>query len=574
MSLPTNWPAMSVADAHARLTAPGAPFEMETKVIRGETLRTYKNAPNSLRDILLLSRTHGSLDYVVYEDERLTYDAHFKAVAKLASILTTDFGVQKGDRIAIAMRNLPEWPVIFWAATAVGAIIVPLNAWMTGPELAYTLSDSGSRFAFVDAERLERIQGERAGLPELERIVVCRDSSSSATVLNWETLVGHTNDYANLPDTSLPAVDIDPEDDATIFYTSGTTGKPKGALGTHRNICTNLLSTAVHVARGFLRRGESVPAPDPDAPKKAFLLTVPLFHATGCHSILIPSLVAGNKLVMMYRWNADRGLELIERERINAFGGVPTIAWQILEHPRLSEFDTSCVESVSYGGAPAPPELVKRIVDAFPGVSPGNGYGLTETSSVTSQNSAEDYRNRPASVGPAVPVCDVKIVDDAGNTLPCGATGELWIRGPNVVKGYWNKPDATEQTFGGGWLRSGDIARIDEEGFIFILDRAKDMLIRGGENIYCTEVEDSLYTHPAVVDAAIVGIPDHILGEEVGAVVQVKTGMTVSAADLQHHVERQLAAFKVPKVIKFMDEPLPRNANGKILKRELKKLFS
>ena len=260
---------------------------------------------------------------------------------------------------------------------------------------------------------------------------------------------------------------------------------------------------------------------------------------------------------MMYKWDVEQALPIMEREKISAFGGVPAIAWQVLESPNFDKYDLSSVESVAYGGAPASPELVRRIKDAFPAVQPGQGYGLTETSAITTQNSAEDYVNRPDSAGVAVPVCDVKVVDTDGNEVPTGEVGELWIKGPNVVKGYWTKPD-------------GDLVRMDEEGFVYILDRAKDMLIRGGENIYCVEVEDALYNHPAVMDAAVVGIPHKVLGEEVGAVVQLSPDQTATQEELQAHVSGQLAAFKVPIAIETQSEPLERNANGKILKPPLR----
>jgi len=300
------------------------------------------------------------------------------------------------------------------------------------------------------------------------------------------------------------------------------------------------------------------------------LLSVPLFHATGCHSILVPMYAGGGKLVIMHKWQPERALELIEQEKIQAFGGVPAMVWQVLESPDFAKYDTSSVESVSYGGAPSAPDLVQRIKQQFPKVHPGNGYGLTETSSITTQNSAEDYVNRPDSAGPAVPVCDLKVVDENGKDVPTGQVGELWIKGPNVVKGYWNKPEATQAAITDGWLHSGDLVRIDEEGFVFILDRAKDMLIRGGENIYCVEVEGALYAHPAVMDAAVVGIPHKVLGEEVGAIVQVAPGKDVTEEELKAHVGRLLAAFKVPIRIEIRHEPLPRNANGKILKTVLR----
>jgi long-chain acyl-CoA synthetase len=570
------WPAMGIAQAHALMTgAPGSPFEMEEREIRGQRLRVYRNAPPSLRAVFETSRAHGALDCIVLGEERMGFDMQFRAVCALAATLRERWGLRKGERVAIAMRNLPEWSVGFWAAAVSGAIVVPLNGWLTGPELEYALEDSGARILLCDGERLARIAPRRAALPYLEAIVVTRAGAELPVAVDrWETLLGRTADYAALPPGKLPDVALDPEDDATIFYTSGTTGKPKGALGTHRNICTNLVNIAVAYTRAFLRRGEMPPVPDASTPKKAMLLSVPLFHATGCHSILVPNLAAGNKIVLMHRWDTDTALALIQRERITAFGGVPTMAWQIVEHPRLGEYDTSTVESIGYGGAPAAPELVARLAQAFPNAMPGNGYGLTETSSVTTQNSAEDYRNRPDSVGVAVPTCDLRVVDANGQDVAPGGIGELWIRGPNVVKGYWNKPEATAAAITDGWFHSGDIARIDAEGFVYILDRAKDMLIRGGENIYCVEVEDALYTHPAVIDAAVIGIPHPVLGEEPGAIVQIKDGMDASEAELKAHVAAQIAAFKVPVRIEMRREPLPRNANGKILKRELKEAWS
>ncbi len=558
---------LSIAEAVAALTAPGAPFEMEEKEIFGVRLRTWKNAPPSLRAVLEASRAHGDLPFLVYENERLSHAEHYRRCVALARGLVERYGIRKGARVAIAMRNFPEWSVAFWAAASLGAVVVPLNAWMAGPELEYCLADSGARLLVADAERAERLRPHLAGLA-LEALVVARAAGPLPPgALRFEEAMAPPSAQATLPDVA-----IEPEDDATIFYTSGTTGKPKGALGTQRNVCTNITSAAFGRARALLRRGETLPAPG-TAPKTATLLSVPFFHATGCHSILCVNLHVGNKIVLMYRWEPERAMQLIERERVTSFGGVPSMAWQVLEHPAFDRYDLSSVESIAYGGAPSAPELVARITEKFPKVMPGNGYGLTETSSVTSQNAAEDYRRKPDSAGLVVPVCDVRVVDAAGNDVSTGEIGELWVKGPNVVKGYWNKPEATAETFTRGWLHTGDLVRMDEEGFLYILDRAKDMLIRGGENVYCVEVESALYSHPAVMDAAVVGIPHRVLGEEVGAVVQVKPGMRVGENELKRHVAAQLAAFKVPVRIELRHEPLPRNANGKILKRELRAVF-
>ena len=559
---------LSIAEAVAALTAPGAPFEMEEKDIRGLRTRVWKNAPASLRAVLEGSRAHGDLPFLVYENERLTFAEHYRRCAALARALSERYGIRKGDRVAIAMRNFPEWSVAFWAAAALGAIVVPLNAWMTGLELEYCLADSGACLLIADAERVERLLPHRAALRLTATIVARATKPLPPGVVPFEQAMGPANAEA-----TLPAMSIDAEDDATIFYTSGTTGKPKGALGTQRNICTNITSIAFAQARALLRRGEPLPAPG-TAPKRAALLSVPFFHATGCHSTLCPALLNGSKIVLMYRWDPERAMQLMERERVTGFGGVPAMAWQVIEHPAFGRFDLASVDSIAYGGAPSAPELVTRIKERFPKGMAGNGYGLTETSSVTSQNAAEDYERKPDSAGLVVPVCDVRVVDPAGADVPQGEVGELWVKGPNVVRGYWNKPEATAETFTEGWLRTGDLVRLDEEGFLYILDRAKDMLIRGGENVYCVEVESALYSHPAIMDAAVIGIPHRVLGEEVGAVVQVKPGAKVGEGELKRHVAAQLAAFKVPVRIELSQDPLPRNANGKILKRELRALFA
>jgi long-chain acyl-CoA synthetase len=338
---------------------------------------------------------------------------------------------------------------------------------------------------------------------------------------------------------------------------------------------SNIIAAGFSVARNFLRRGEPMPAADPlAAPQRAALLSVPFFHATGCFAVLNPALYTGAKLVLMRKWDADTALKLIEREKINQAGGVPTIAWQLLEHPARNKYDLSSLESVAYGGAPSAPELVRKILGAFPGSLPGNGWGMTETSATCTHHSGEDYEHRPESCGPPVAVCDLKVVGSDGAVVAPGEIGELWARGPNVVKGYWNKPGETAEIFVDGWVRTGDLARLDEEGFCTIVDRAKDMLIRGGENIYCVEVENVLYEHPAVMDAALVPLPHHSLGEEPAAVVHLKPGQHTTEAELRGFVAGRLAAFKVPVKIVFWPETLPRNANGKIVKSELKRVVA
>jgi long-chain acyl-CoA synthetase len=572
------WPVMSTAEAHALLTARGAPFEIEEKVIRGVPTRTWKNAPATLRDVFNNGRRFAEREFLVYEDDRVTYDAFARATLKLAHQLVAD-GVEKGDRVAVIMRNLPEWPVAFWAGELVGAIVTPLNAWWTGAELEYGLADSGSKVAFVDDERLERLAPHLANLPELQKVYVSRlrEAGGDGRVHQLEDVIGPPNRWAAIPELPMPDVEIGPEDDATILYTSGTTGKPKGALGTHRNINSNIGAGGISGARTFVRAGE--PLPELDAtklPQSVTLLVVPLFHATGLSATLGPTMNRGGKIVLMRRWDAEPAMRLIEREKVTSTGGVPTIAWQLIEHPARAKYDLSSLVAVTYGGAPSAPELVRKIAEVFPGSQPGNGWGMTETSATFTSHLGRDYLNRPDSAGPAAPVGEMQIRDPAdGKTLlPIGAVGELWCRGPQVVRGYWNKPQATAETFVDGWLRTGDLARLDEEGFLFIVDRAKDMLIRGGENIYCVEVESVLYEHPDVMDAALIGLPHKTLGEEPAAVVHLKPGGAATEQELRAWVKARLAAFKVPVKVAFWPETLPRNANGKIMKSELKQAFA
>ncbi|MFL9839358.1 class I adenylate-forming enzyme family protein [Sphingomonas sp. ST-64] len=561
---------MTLGQAQALMTAPGQKFEMEEIDIRGVRTRVWKGAPPHLAFLIQASRAYGDRLFTIHEDERVTFEANFRAVAHLATKLRA-MGVGKGDRVALAMRNTPEWPVIFFAAVSIGAILVPLNAWWTGGELDYGLRDSGSKILFVDGERLARLQKRLGGLPDLQRTIVSRwEGALPEGVDRLEELIGAPNDWAGLPDIALPAEPtLAPEDDATIFYTSGTTGSPKGALGTHRNLCTNIMSGGYAAARSFLRRGEMPPEPQP----RTGLMVIPLFHVTACSASLMGTVAAGNTVVFMRKWDPVQAMEIIQREKVNLTGGVPTIAWQLLEHPDRHKYDLSSLEAIAYGGAPSAPELVKRIYTEF-GALPGNGWGMTETMATVTSHSSEDYLNRPTSAGPPVPVADLKIMDaDGAREMPSGEVGELWAKGPMIVKGYWNKPEATAECFRDGWVRTGDLAKLDEEGFLYIVDRAKDMIIRGGENIYSSEVEDVLYAHPAVTDCALIGIPHKTLGEEPAAVVHLAPGMYATEAELQAWVRERLAIFKTPVAIRFVSETLPRNANGKILKKDLKALF-
>jgi acyl-CoA synthetase (AMP-forming)/AMP-acid ligase II len=566
--LDPNWPRLGLAEVDALLTAPGSRLEMDEAVIRGIPTRVWKHAPPSLAFLVRHSRIHGERLFTIYEDERIGFEASFRATSALAAELAR-LGVGKGDRVAIAMANLPEWPAAFFAIVALGAIAVPLNAWWTGAELEYGLSDSGAKVLICDDARWRRIEPHRGNLPCLEHVLVSRATAPSPGATPLEDLIGPPPGWAELPDSDLPEVAVAPDDEAAILYTSGTTGQPKGAIHTHRNLLTNILSVGYSNARAALRRGEAPPEPLP----KVALIVIPLFHCTALSAMLMGTMVAGHTIVFMRKWDPLEAMAIIEREKVQLTGGVPTIAWQLIEHPDRARFDLSSLETISYGGAPAAPELVRKIWEEF-GALPGNGWGMTETTATVTSHVGEDYLNRPESAGPPVPVADLKVMSlDGASELPIGEVGELWARGPQIVKGYWNKPEATAATFVDGWVRTGDLARLDEEGFVYIVDRAKDMVIRGGENIYSIEVENVLFDHPAVMDAALIGIPHRTLGEEPAAVVHLAPGAQATEEELKTWVRERLAVFKTPVRIAFLPEPLPRNANGKILKQELKALF-
>lgn len=574
-ALPEGWPVMSIADANAFIAASDTPLKLADGVVGGVPMKVYVDAPPTVRAILELSEAWADRDFLVYEDERVTFDSFRRAVEHFAGVLIETYGVKKGDRVAIIMRNYPQWPVPFFAALSIGAIAAPMNSWWTGDELEYGLRDSGTKVAIVDSDILERIRPFIDQLPDLEAIIVARatKAESDTRIQSLEHFIGPVANWSGLQKIGLPPIDLQPDDDATIMYTSGTTGRPKGALATHRAIISNILNSLTCQTRMLLRRGEVPPDPAEREPG-ATLLAIPFFHATGAFAILVPTMLRGDKIVSMYKWDAGQALPIIQNEKISAVGGVPAIAWQLLEHPDRDQYDLSSIQAVSYGGAPSAPELVTTIKKRIPDAAPGNGWGMTETCATATLNIGEDYVNRPDSAGAPPPAVELKIVGPDGNELPAGEVGELWCKSPSNCRLYWNKEEATAETFVDGWVVTGDLARLDDEGFLYLVDRAKDMLIRGGENIYCIEVESALYDHPAVMDASVVGIDHKVLGQEVGAVVQLKPGMSASEAELQAHVREQLAAFKVPVEIQFQDEPLPRNANGKILKPELRDRFA
>jgi long-chain acyl-CoA synthetase len=551
---------LSYDEAVGQLTAPGAIFEIEDLSINDIVYRSFIHAPTTLKDVFQTARTKGDQTFLVYEDERWSFADVMGHVDGLAAALVNRYGVKKGDRVAIAMRNLPEWPIAFAAVLSIGAISVSLNAWWTEDELDYALRDCGASVLVCDPERQARCAA------------TCKDLGVHTIVVRSDGDIDGADRYADVVDPSAPdpGIEVLPEDDATILYTSGTTGRPKGAVSTHRAITQSLFAFGCRAAVDSLRGSTAKKSATDATYPPTFILIVPLFHVTGCVPVMLSCFYAGMKLVMMHKWDPDAALELIEKERVTHFVGVPTQSWDLLESPRFKEFDTSSLQSVGGGGAPAPPALVHRVDDTFSSGRPNIGYGMTETNAYGPGNSGEDYLSHPTSAGRVVPILEMAVRDGNDVTLASGELGEIWFKGPNLIRGYWEKPVETAETIVDGWLRTGDLGRIDAEGFVYVEDRAKDMILRAGENVYSAEVEAAIYEHPAVYEAAVFGLPHERLGEEVAAVVVLKPGQSLSAEELQAHVASRLAKFKVPTRIFFQQDRLPRGATGKILKREIK----
>ena len=557
--------------ALASLTAPGGPFGWTVREVNGVPVRVYDNAMPDMRAVWAMSAVHGDKDYLVYGEERYSYAEAHARVRALAHHLRTAYGAGPGTRVAISMRNYPEWVLSHWAIISVGAAAVGMNSWWTRPEMEFALNDSEPVALILDGERLERL-GPACG--EVPLVVARHDGDLPGSAVRWDAVA----DPANAPD-ALPEADIDPDDDALIFYTSGTTGFPKGAQLTHRAVVHNLMNMILLTASGDAARAQRMARsgaeePPPEAPPLVALLPVPLFHVTGCNCVLHTVTIAGGCLVMMYRWDAAEALRLIEREGVTVFTGVPSMSREMLQHPDWENTDTSSLRSMGGGGAAIPTDLVRRIDDGLSQGRPGVGYGLTETAGIATAISNEFYVANPSSVGPLVPCMEAIVVDENGATLDPGQRGELRLRGPNVMKGYLNRPDATAEAIVDGWFRTGDIAEVDDGGWVYIKDRIKDIVIRGGENIHCSEVEEALYELDQIAEAAVFGLPDERLGEAVAVAVVLVPGTELDEAALAKHLDGRLARFKHPRDVWFLDEALPRNANGKFLKRELRERFA
>lgn len=543
------------AEALAELTAPGYPYELRMQEIGGRQYKVFTNAPNNL--LQLYEAAISDLPFFVYLDERLSFRETWERSAALANLLQKEYGIQKGDRVAISMRNFPEWVLAFMATTSIGGIAVAMNSLWQTDEMVYGLKDCGARLLVADQERINRLEPAR---PSIQfEVLAVRPGSLRAGEQEFNTrLKPHLN-------SAMPSVDVHPDDPATIFYTSGSTGHPKGVVSTHRNILTALFSWELDGQSAALIAG-TLPATPSQQP--ATLLAVPLFHATGSHAVYLQSYRAQRKIVSMYRWDPDHAAELIERELISSVIAPAAMTGDLVRVAKDTKRDLSSLLSVGGGGAPRAPEQVRQIEASFAKALPGTGWGMTETNAIGTGIGGLDYLNRPASSGRCSAVLELKVLDEQGNILPAGQRGELLIRGTSLFTGYWNRPEVNATVFEDGWFRTGDVAYLDEEGYLFIVDRIKDLIIRGGENIGCGQVEAALVMHPDILEAAVYAVPDERLGEEVGATIYVNKPLDEN--DLREFLSQHLARFEVPRYIRMIGEPLPRTASGKILKRELR----
>ncbi|MFJ3327037.1 class I adenylate-forming enzyme family protein [Streptomyces griseus] len=547
----------------AALTAPGAPFAV---VIGERGTPEYADGPRTLREFVETTWAYGDAPFLIAGERTYSYGEFFAAASALAVRLRERYGLHSGDRAVIAMRNHPEWQIAFWAAQLAGLVAVPLNAWWTEEEFGHALDDCEPGVLLVDGERLGRVAGwaRRTGA----YVVLFHGAGRTAEGLRLDR---YEEFPAPDPLAAPPDVEPRPEDDATILYTSGTTGRPKGAVATQLAQAGAALNPRYHAAASTLARGV-IPG---QGPAPVSLMTFPFFHVaafTGFYA----AMAAGGALVLMHKWDADEALRLIRTHRVTHFSGVPATGLQLLEAAeRAGDGDAlGGLGLFSTGGAAPPPALVARLTARYgTRVEPRNGYGLTETSGGVLAHFGDEYRAEPGGSGRPTPVTETRIAGPSGDELPDGEAGELWLRGQSLFRGYWRDPAATEEAFAdGGWFRTGDLA-VRSEGRISVVDRIKDVVIRGGENVSCVEVEGVLHDHPDVADAAVLGIPHPVLGEEVAAVVRPRAGAVVTAEDLREHVGGRLAAFKAPARVLFTEEPLPRNATGKLLKHRLRALL-
>ena len=538
-------------------TGPGQPYELVDAMVSGRALRVFRNAPGSLRE--LYASTASDLPFLRYQEEHWTFAQAWQAAARIGHVLVHDCGVLPGDRVAIAMRNYPEWVLAFTAITSVGAVAVAMNGHWQSDEMAYALTNSGARVLFADQERLDRLP------PAFSALQVLAVRPTKALPSGVRLLKDLTEAIGPV---AMPPVTIAQDDPATILYTSGSTGHPKGVVSSHRNILAALLSWELDRAVGEAVAGMVPPPGDPLLEQAGTLLAVPLFHVTGLHASYLSSYRTQRRMVCMYRWDAEHAAELIQDQRLTSMVAPAAMSGDLVRVAQSQQYDMSTLLALGGGGAPRAPEQVGQIAASFPNALPATGWGMTETNAIGVGIGGQDYLDHPESSGRCSQVLQLKIIDESGQELPTGQRGELLVRGTSVFFGYWQQPEVSAKSFIGDWFRTGDVAYLDEDGFLYIVDRIKDLIIRGGENIGCGMVEAALLQHPEVHEAAVYAVPDERLGEEVGATVYGSETLDTEA--LRAYLGEHLARFAVPRYILRADAPLQRTPSGKIFKREIR----
>ena len=539
----------------AAITAPGQPLEMVEMDVYGSSCRGYKNAPASLRDLFEQNLTDET--FIVFDQERYTFRDIWAHSSAIGQGLVSDYGIQKGDCVAICMRNFPEWIMAFQAITSIGAIAVGMNSLWQAEEIDYGLQDSGCKLLIADQERIDLVVKAEIQL-SCETLLVRGDQTTDLP--RWEDL------QEKFAGNLMPTAEIAPIDDAIIFYTSGSTGRPKGVVSSNLAIMSALLSWEVAITGWILLRGE---APAPPEHQPAGLLAVPLFHVTGCHAIFLMAFRNQTKLVLMRKWNPQLAAQLVEQEKISSFTAPPAMTADLIYSAQQGGHDLSSLVMVGGGGAARSPEQVRGIDAVFENAMPNTGWGMTETNAIGTAIAGGNYLERPGSSGQPAAVLDIRIVDEEDNERPKGERGEVQIRGTSMFRGYWNNPEATANSLVDGWFKTGDIGYMDEEDYLFIVDRIKDMVIRGGENIGCGEVEAALLEHPLIREAAVYSVPDQRLGEEVGATIYSE-GADIDDGELREFLATRIARFKIPRYIQVSDALLPRTASEKIYKLHIK----
>ena len=545
------------AEVTAQLTGPGAPFEIVTEMVGGRPMKNWKNRERSIREKIRNAALRGDAPCMVQGERRISYSEFTKLVWGTAAALRDDHGLRSGDRVAVLAMNSPDWLISLFGATSVGGIGVGMNGWWAPAEIEYGLTDSGSRFLVVDDRLWPRVEKLAGRLPNLEKIFFIGENPPRGTVPIAELMQ---------PSDTEPSDPIDEDHPFVILYTSGTTGRPKGCITTHRGTVSQCVGIVFSGLAGALMGGGS-PMPSGGGPMTN-LLTTPLFHVAGLHSVTCTALSVGAKLVFLEgKFDPVKVMQTIERERVTTWGTVPTMIHRVVHHDDIGHYDLSSLTAVSFGAAPMPPDTLQRAREVLPvKENLTNAYGLTETHGVATLNGGKDLIGRGGSIGRPLPILEMQIGDPNGNPVPDGELGELQLFGPTITPGYWNRPEATAETVVEGWLRTGDLGTRDAEGFFFIADRAKDMIIRGGENVYCTEIENVLASHPDIDEACVIGVPCPVLGERVKAIVFRVPDSKLDEDGVKRHVAAQMANFKVPEFVEFTDKPLPRNPAGKLLK--------